>query len=296
MLESRWKRWTFILSIVVTLLASLSMFYTKAVAVKMLPFDNKNEFQVVIDMPAGTTLEKTQAVAKDIADYVSRQSLVRNYQAYIGTSAPISFNGLVRHYDLRRGDNVADIQVNLVDKKDRRLQSHEIAKQMRGPIQAIAQRYHANVKIVEVPPGPPVLSTLVAEIYRPNYIEQRRIAEQVKNLLHKTSDVVDVDWMMEENQLDYHISVDKEKAIHYGLATTQIAATVNAALSGMNVGIINQPSSYSQTAIKLQLSDRDKASINDLLDVNMIGLSGNAVPHKRSGNGYPGNKTEKHLP
>ncbi|MBS1936156.1 MAG: efflux RND transporter permease subunit, partial [Bacteroidetes bacterium] len=117
LLESRWKRWAFMISIVVILIGSMMMFYTKTVAVKMLPFDNKNEFQVVIDMPEGTTLEKTQAVAKDISTYISSQSLVENYQAYIGTSAPISFNGLVRHYDLRRGDNVADIQVNLVDKK-----------------------------------------------------------------------------------------------------------------------------------------------------------------------------------
>ena len=161
------------------------MFYTKSVAVKMLPFDNKNEFQVVIDMPEGTTLEKTQAVAKDIAEYVSTQPLVENYQAYIGTSAPISFNGLVRHYDLRRGDNVADIQVNLVDKGDRSIQSHDIAKQMRGPIQAIAKKYNANVKIVEVPPGPPVLSTLVAEIYGPDYNEQIKIAQAGKRIVQQ---------------------------------------------------------------------------------------------------------------
>lgn len=278
MLESRWKRWTFIISIVVILLGSLSMFYTKAVAVKMLPFDNKNEFQVVIDMPEGTTLEKTQAVAKDIAEYVSRQPLVRNYQAYIGTSAPISFNGLVRHYDLRRGDNVADIQVNLVDKKDRSLQSHAIAKQMRVPIQVIAKKYNANVKIVEVPPGPPVLSTLVAEIYGPDYNEQIKIAKQVKTLFSKTTDVVDADWMVEDDQPEYHITVDKEKAMRYGVAPAQVTATVNAALSGMPVGNIYQPASYNQTVIKLQLSDSDKANMDDILDVKVMGMQGNEVP------------------
>lgn len=278
MLETRWKRWTFIISIVVILLASLSMFYTKAVAVKMLPFDNKNEFQVVIDMPEGTTLEKTQAVAKDIADYVSRQSLVRNYEAYIGTSAPISFNGLVRHYDLRRGDNVADIQVNLVDKKDRNMQSHEIAKQMRVPIQVIAKKYNANVKIVEVPPGPPVLSTLVAEIYGPDYNEQIKIAKQVKALFNKTADVVDADWMVEDDQPEYHITVDKEKTMRYGVAPAQVTATVNAALSGMLVGNIYQPVSYNQTVIKLQLSDSDKANMDDILDVKVMGMQGNEVP------------------
>jgi multidrug efflux pump subunit AcrB len=278
MLESRWKRWTFIITIVIILLGSLSMFYTKAVAVKMLPFDNKNEFQVVIDMPEGTTLEKTQAVAKDIADYVSKQPMVENYQAYIGTSAPISFNGLVRHYDLRRGENVADIQVNLVNKEHRKIQSHAIAKQMREPIQAIAKRYNANVKIVEVPPGPPVLSTLVAEVYGPDYNEQIKIANQVKTMFNKTKDVVDADWMVEDNQPEYHIVVDKEKAMRLGVATAQITATVNAALSGMNVGNVYQPATYNQTAIKLQLNDADKSNIEDILDLKVTGMQGNSVP------------------
>lgn len=280
LLETRWKRWTFILSIVVILFASLSMFYTKAVAVKMLPFDNKNEFQVVIDMPEGTTLEKTQAVAKDIGSYVSGQALVRNYETYIGTSAPISFNGLVRHYDLRRGDNVADIQVNLVDKGDRSIQSHGIAKEMRAPIQAIARKYNANAKIVEVPPGPPVLSTLVAEIYGPDYQEQIKVARQVKDLMVKTSNVVDMDWMVEDDQPEYHIEVNKEKAMRYGIATSQIAATVNAGLSGMPVGNIAQPAAYNQTAIKLQLSDADKSSIDDVLNLKVMGMQGNAIPVK----------------
>ncbi|MBS1667508.1 MAG: efflux RND transporter permease subunit [Bacteroidetes bacterium] len=280
LLESRWKRWTFILSIVVVLLGSMMLFYTKTVALKMLPFDNKNEFQVVIDMPEGTTLEKTQAVAKDIADYVSRQSMVRDYQAYVGTSAPISFNGLVRHYDLRRADNVADIQINLVDKKDRSIQSHGIAKQMRVPIQAIAKKYNANVKIVEVPPGPPVLSTLVAEVYGPDYDEQVKLANQVKGLLSKTADVVDVDWMVEDDQPEYHIDVDKEKAMRYGVATAQISSTVQGALSGMPVGTLYQPASFNQTAIKLQLSDADKTSMDDLLDLKITNMQGNSVPIK----------------
>ncbi|MEP7108810.1 MAG: efflux RND transporter permease subunit, partial [Ferruginibacter sp.] len=278
LLESRWKRWTFILSIVAILLGSMMLFYTKSVALKMLPFDNKNEFQVVIDMPEGTTLEKTQAVAKDIATYVSVQPLVENYQAYIGTAAPISFNGLVRHYDLRRGENVADIQVNLVDKEHRSIQSHDIAKQMRTPIQEIAKKYNANVKIVEVPPGPPVLSTLVAEIYGPDYNEQIKIARQVKDMFSKTANVVDADWMVEADQPEYHIQVDKEKAMRYGVSTAQVTATVNAALSGMHAGNVYQPSSFNQTEIKLRLTDADKAGIDDILDLKIVGMQGNAVP------------------
>lgn len=278
MLETKWKRWTFIVSIVIVMLGSLMLFYTKAVPVKMLPFDNKNELQVVIDMPEGTPLEKTQAVANEIALYIAKQPLVKNYQEYIGTSAPISFNGLVRHYDLRGGDNAADIQVNIIDKEDRKQQSHDIAKAMRAPIQAIGLKYNANVKIVEVPPGPPVLSTVVAEVYGPRYDKQMEIARQVKQQLSKTADVVDIDWMVEENQPEYHIEVDKEKAMRYGIAASQITATVNAALSGMPAGYIYQPASYHQTSIQLQLKDADKTAIDDILDTKVVGIKGNAMP------------------
>lgn len=278
MLNTRWKRWTFMISIVVILLGSLMLFYTKSVAVKMLPFDNKNEFQVVIDMPEGSTLEKTNAVAQDIAAYVSTQKLVRNYQGYVGTAAPISFNGLVRHYDLRRGDNVADIQVNLVDKSERSLQSHDIAKAMRVPIDSIAKKYNANVKIVEVPPGPPVLSTLVAEIYGPDYNQQLAVAKQVKNMFDSTEDVVDVDWMVEDDQPEYNLAVDKEKAMKMGVAPAQVVATVNAALSGITVGNLHKPTSDDQVNIKLQLSHADKTDIKDVLNLKVIGQQGNAVP------------------
>lgn len=278
MLETRWKRWAFVVGTFVVLLASMVLFYTKSVAVKMLPFDNKNEFQVVIDMPEGTTLEKTQAVTADIASYVAKQTMVRNYQTYIGTAGPISFNGLVRHYDLRRGENVADIQVNLVDKIERSIQSHDIAKSMRAAIIKIGAQYNANVKIVELPPGPPVLSTLVAEIYGPNYAEQIAIGKQVKRIFNNTPDVVDVDWMVEDDEKEYIIKVDKEKAMRYGVVTAQVSALVNGALSGMVAGNLSQPSSYSQVPIRLQLKDDDKTSIEDVLNLNIVGMQGNVVP------------------
>lgn len=278
LLETRWKRWTFILSIVVVLVGSLFLFYTKSVAVKMLPFDNKNEFQVVIDMPEGSTLEKTGAVANEIADYVSAQSLVENYQVYTGTAGPISFNGLVRHYDIRRGDNVADIQVNLVDKKDRKKQSHEIVKSMRDGVQGIAKKYGANVKLVEIPPGPPVLSTLVAEVYGPDYNEQMRIGESVKQLFHETKDVVDIDWFAEDDQWQYHFEVDKDKAMRMGIAPAQVVANMNAALSGQIAGTLHKPTSLSSVNIKLQLNDADKSGIDELKNLKVIGQQGNAVP------------------
>ena len=277
MLEVRWKRWAFITGTVVVLLASMVLFYTKSVAVKMLPFDNKNEFQVVIDMPEGTTLEKTNTVAGEIAAYIAKQPMIKNYQGYIGTAGPISFNGLVRHYDLRRGDHVADIQVNLVDKTERSIQSHDIAKQMRAPIQKIAARYNANVKLVEVPPGPPVLSTLVAEIYGPDYQQQIAIAAQIEKLFRNTTDVVDADWMVEDDQYEYKFTVDKEKAMRYGVATAQINAIVSGGISGMPVGVISSPKSYTQIPIKLQLNEEDKSGVNEVLSLTVIGMQGNSV-------------------
>ena len=278
LLNSRAKRWTFIGVLVLVLMVSMSLFFTKSVAVKMLPFDNKNEFQVVIDMPEGTTLEKTAAVAKEIGQYLSQQKLVRNYQGYVGTAGPISFNGLVRHYDLRRGDNIADIQVNLLDKEDRKLQSHAIVKQMRPAIHEIAKKYNANVKLVEIPPGPPVLSTLVAEIYGPDYNQQIEVARQVKNLMASTKNVVDVDWMVEDDQQEYHFEIDKEKAMRRGVAPVQIVTTMNAALSGMNAGILHQASSFEEVHINLQLDDADKSSISDLENINIVNQQGNPVP------------------
>ncbi len=278
LLDRRWKRYAFIFGTVVLLLASLSLFYTKAVAVKMLPFDNKNEFQVVIDMPEGTTLERTAAVTQDITAYVSGQPLVRNYEGYVGTAGPISFNGLVRHYDLRRGDNAADIQVNLVSKDQRSKQSYQIAKEMRPGIQAIAAKYNANTKLVEVPPGPPVLSTLVAEIYGPDYQQQIAVARQVRDLIKRTADVVDVDWMVEDDQPEYHFEVDKEKAMRYGVAPAQVVATIQAALSGSPAGILHVPSSFSPVNIELQLNDADKSTVSDLKNLRVINQQGNPIP------------------
>jgi len=278
MLESRKKRWTFMLATVALLLISVSLFYTKSVPVKMLPFDNKNEFQVVIDMPEGTTLERTDAVAKEIAAYVATNKDVVNYQTYVGTSGPINFNGLARHYDLRRGENVADIQVNLKDKGDRKLQSHDIAKAVRPGIQQIAKKYNANAKVVEVPPGPPVLSTLVAEIYGPNYQDQINVAKQVKDRLNKTSGVVDVDWMVEADQKELAFDVDKEKAMLRGVAPAQVVGAIQSAIGGEMAGVVHQESSSVSVPVKLQLADADKNDINNLKNLTVVNQRGESVP------------------
>lgn len=261
MLENRMKRYVFIFGTLIVLLGSLVLFYTKSVAVKMLPFDNKNEFQVVIDMPEGTTLETTHALTQEVANYVSANPLVKDYQGYVGTSAPISFNGLVRHYDLRRGENVADIQVNLIDKGARSEQSHDIAKSMRAGIQQIGKKFNANIKVVEVPPGPPVLSTIVAEIYGPDYDEQIKIAHQMETLLSKETDVVDVDWFVEAKQPEYVFEIDHKKAMEYGVMPVQINAVLSTALSGSSAGVMHDGNSFNQKNIVLQLEDKSKTSV-----------------------------------
>jgi multidrug efflux pump subunit AcrB len=160
----------------------------------MLPFDNKSEFQIIIDMPEGTTLEQTAAAANEIVSYIKTVPEVQNYQSYVGTHAPINFNGLVRHYYLREGPNVADIQVNLIHKSERGDQSHPIAKRVRPSVQTIASKYKARVKIAEVPPGPPVLSTLVAEIYGPDHQQQIKIAEQIREIFDETPGLMWIGW------------------------------------------------------------------------------------------------------
>ncbi len=278
LLDNSKKRWLVLGLTVVLLIGSVGMFFTKSVAVKMLPFDNKNEFQVVIDMPEGTTLERTSAVAKEISQYLTSVPEVVNYQNYIGTSAPITFNGLVRHYDLRGGSNMADIQVNLLNKTDRNEQSHAIAKRIRPAIQAIAQKHHANVKIVEVPPGPPVLSTIVAEVYGPDYQEQIKVAYQVKEILKKTNDVVDVDWGVEDVQTEYKLEVDKEKAMLNGIAPQQVVGNLTYLLREYPISNLYDEKSVNPVGIVMALDDKDKTNIEDIQNLKIKGQQGNMVP------------------
>ena len=278
LLDNSKKRNAMFLVTIVLLVGSVVMFFTKSVAVKMLPFDNKNEFQVVIDMPEGTTLERTAAVTKEIAQHLSTVPEVVDYQNYIGASAPITFNGLVRHYDMRGGSNMADIQVNLLHKEDRDLQSHDLAKLVRPEVQKIAKKYGANVKIVEVPPGPPVLSTLVAEVYGPDYQEQIKVANQVKSILENTSDVVDTDWMVEAPQVEYKLEIDREKSMLNGIAPQQVVGNLTYLLLEMPVSNLYDERSNNPVGITLSLNDADKTSIEDLQNVKIKGSRGNVFP------------------
>jgi multidrug efflux pump subunit AcrB len=269
----------FLLAVTVVLLfGSVAMFFTKSVLVKMLPFDNKNEFQVVIDMPEGTTLERTAAVTQEIAQYLATKPEVVNYQNYIGTSAPITFNGLVRHYDLRGGSNMADIQVNLLHKEDRKLQSHDIAKEVRPEIQKIAKKYGANVKIIEVPPGPPVLSTLVAEVYGPDYKGQIKVASQVKDILAKTDGIVDIDWTVEDNQTEFKLEIDKEKAMLNGIAPQQVVGNLTYLLQEYPISNLYDENSNDNVGIVLSLDDKDKTSLQDIQNLKIKGSQGNLIP------------------
>ena len=277
LIENAKIRWAFLGGTFLVLFATIGLFFNNSVAVKMLPFDNKNEFQIVIDMPEGTTLERTAVVTKEISQYLKTQVEVVDYQSYVGASAPITFNGLVRHYDLRGGSNMADIQVNLTDKHDRKKQSHEIASLMRPAIQKIAKKFNANVKIVEVPPGPPVLSTIVAEIYGPDYNTQIDIANQIQNILKNTDDVVDVDWMVESDQTEYEFIIDKEKAILYGVTPQQIAQTMNMALSERSITNLYDENASKRVGLILALDEKEKSTLNDITQLKVKSSQGTMI-------------------
>lgn len=278
LIRSRRLRWIMLSVITLVLLATMSMFYFKAVAVKMLPFDNKSEFQVVIDMPEGTSLERTAVVTKEVASYIGRDPLVKNYQTYTGTAAPINFNGLVRHYDIRQASHMSDIQVNLIDRHDRDEQSHDICKRLRPEIQAIATQYGANAKVVEIPPGPPVLSTIVAEIYGPDYEEQIKIAEQIKGILQETKGIVDTDWMVEDDHSKLHLDIDKEKAFLYGVNNDQIVNTIATAIWDRPAGYLYQEKEVNQVPINVILNEAERTSAEDLQNLKVKSRMGSMLP------------------
>jgi len=270
-------RWTFLVGVVVLLLMACGMVGVGMVKVKMLPFDNKSEFQVILDMPESATLEETSAATLDMGDYLKTVPEVTDYEIYAGTSGPFNFNGLVRHYYLRKAANLADIQVNLVAKHDRDEQSHAIAKRVREPIKAIADRYGARVKIAEVPPGPPVISTLVAEVYGPNYERQRELALQIRDIMEETEGVVDVDWIMEEDQTRYQITVDQERAALHGITTARINQILSMTLSGRQVGLLHAPAEKEDVPITLKVPLALRAGIDRLKSVEIPSASGGMV-------------------
>jgi multidrug efflux pump subunit AcrB len=222
-------------------------------------------------MPNGTTLEETARAAAALGRATLDQPEVVNLQTYVGTASPFNFNGLVRHYYLRRGPNVADIQVNLRPKGDRQLQSHEIAKQVRQRLVPIAERYGARIKVAEVPPGPPVLETLVAEVYGPAQDERLAIARRIRDLWKRTDGVVDVDWYVEDDQPEYRLIVDKEKAALNGISEDDIARTVQVASAGYQAGLLHVDSEKEDVPLTVRL---DRASRSDLDRIQNLKVAG----------------------
>jgi len=278
LIRSAWKRWVFLTAVVALLLASASLVYFKVVHVKMLPFDNKSEFQVIVDMPEGTTLEQTARVTREIGNYVATQPEVTDYEMYVGTAAPYNFNGLVRHYFLRQAPHQADLQVNLLPKRERSTQSHDIAKRVRPGIQAIAALYGARVKVAEVPPGPPVLQTLVAEVYGPEYERQVALARQVKELFVKTPGVVDVDWYIEDPQPRVHFVLDREKAALNGVTAEQVGQTLRLAVGGMEIGLAHLPREKEDVPLLVRLAREERSRVTPLTELQVMGTNGRLVP------------------
>ncbi len=278
LLDNSRKTWIVLGAIAAMLLIAVSLLFIRAVEVKMLPFDNKSEIQVIIDMPEGTTLEQSAAVTHEMAGVLRTVPEVENFQYYVGNNAPINFNGLVRHYYLRKDANVADIQLNLVHKSNRDDQSHDIAKRIRPQIQPIADKYGARIKIAEVPPGPPVLSTLVAEIYGPNHEQQIEVARQIREIFENTNGVVDADWLVEDDQTIYNLRVDKEKAALTGVNTQQLAQALRISLHGADVGLLHIPTEIEPVGIELRLGQAQRSSISQLGNISVHSQTGQMIP------------------
>jgi multidrug efflux pump subunit AcrB len=277
LIQNAGRKWFFLGCVVVLLLAAVTFIPLKWVQVKMLPFDNKSEFQVIIDMPDGAPLEQTTRAAQAMGSYLGQQPEVISYQIYAGTSGPYNFNGLVRHYFLRRQPNQADIQVNLLSRHDRKGQSHEIARRLRPELDKIAAPFGARIKVAEVPPGPPVLQTLVAEVYGPDYQGQTKLAAKIKTIFQETPGVVDVDWYVEDPQHKYDMKVDLDKAALQGISAAEVTRTIQIGLSGSSAGLLHDATSREDVPIEVRLSRPGRSAIEDLANLKLPGPTGAQV-------------------
>ncbi len=267
----------FLGGVALLLAGSCLLFYTRHVVVKMMPFDNKSELQLVVDMPEGTTLEETARVTQALGRFVRTVPEVRDYQAYVGTASPFNFNGLVRHYYLREQPHEADIQVNLVAKSERAAQSHDIAQRIRPQVQEIAKQYGANVKTVEVPPGPPVQSVLVGEVYGPDYTSQIAAAREIRALFESTPGVVDVDDYIEADQVKYLFTVDRAKAALAGIPSEDIVNTLRMALEGTKIGLVHIPQEKSPVQIVLRLPLAERTGLEHIGEIGLRTNTGGMV-------------------
>ncbi|MCX8085286.1 MAG: efflux RND transporter permease subunit [Rhodocyclaceae bacterium] len=269
------------IGVVAAILASVSLGYFKLVVLKMLPFDNKSEFQVVLDMPVGTPVEETARVLAEMAAELKDVPEVEHYQAYAGTASPINFNGLVRQYYLRANPEMGDIQVNLVDKKHRDRQSHEIAVSIRERLMAVAKRNGGNAKVVEVPPGPPVLSPIVAEVYGPDYAGQIAVAKEVRAAFEGTADILGVDDSVSADAEKVVLRVNQAKAALLGVAQKDIVETVRLGLSGEDVTPLHDGEAKYEIPVKITLPAERQSNLDTLLKLKVRALpayGGQLVP------------------
>lgn len=272
------RRARLFLGIAGAVLLSVGLVVVQLVVLKMLPFDNKSELQIVVDLPEGTPLERTNALLLELATAVRERPEVADVQGYAGTSAPVNFNGLVRQYYLREGANLGDLQVNLVDKHDRREKSHDIARALRPALQAIAERYHAALKVVEVPPGPPVLAPLVAEVYGPDAATVRRIARSLEQLAHETDGLVDIDTSIEADAGRETVVIDRVRAARLGVSQQAIAQTLALAIGGIDATYLRDGVAKQAIPVRLRLPAGDQARIEELLALKVRAQDGRMIP------------------
>lgn len=284
--QPRWRH-LFLAVILLLLLAAMGTVAIGWVKVKMLPFDNKSEFQVIINMPEGSSLERTAQAAREIAAAIRTEPEVSDYEIYAGVASPFNFNGLVRHYFMRSGPHVADIQVNLVGKSERKAQSHDIAKRVRPRVAQIAARYDARIAVAEVPPGPPVLQTLVAEIYGPTEESRHALAERVRKIFKETEGVVDVDAYLEADQPKTRFIIDKEKAALHGISAETIAQTLNIAVKGESIDLVHQPREKEDVDLILELPRSARTTPEELLALRIRSGDANALPEPGSTSAAP---------
>ncbi|MBV2235864.1 MAG: efflux RND transporter permease subunit [Sterolibacterium sp.] len=271
-------RSTLWLAVLVAIALSVSLAAVKLVVLKMLPFDNKSEFQVVLDMPVGTPVEETARVLREIGGYLGSVEEVDNWQAYAGTASPINFNGLVRQYYLRSNAEMGDLQVNLVDKKQRSRQSHEIAIAVRDEVMAIAARYQGNAKVVEVPPGPPVLSPIVAEVYGPDYAGQIALAKKIRAEFAATADIIGIDDSSSAPTEKQLLRVNQAKAALLGVSQADIVDTMRIALAGEDVTPVHGGDAKYEIPVHITLPDTQKDSLDNLLRLRVRARDGRLVP------------------
>lgn len=278
LLDSARKRWLLLAGIVAALVLSVGLAAVQWVVLKMLPFDNKSEFALVVDMPAGTPLEDTAATLHELGAYLAAQPEVRDLQGYAGTASPITFNGLVRQYYQRADAEQGELQVNLVDKSERHEQSHAIAQRLRPELQKIAARRGAKLKLVEVPPGPPVMSPIVAEVYGPDEAGRQQLAARLEQAFHATPDVTSIDSSLHADAPRAFLRVNRQRAETLGIAVADIAATVQGALSGADAAWLHDGQSKYPVPVRLQLPREAQVGLDALLALPLRSASGALVP------------------